>query len=98
MIGRSVLLSLLCIALLLSRPAETAPIRVLLLQNLTAFTISVPPEYSVLTQPAGLMPAESNQRRVFQVQASTRALRLPEQGLEVDEVRLVPRTKEAVIY
>jgi stage II sporulation protein D len=79
-------------------PAETAPIRVLLLQNLPTFAISVPPDYAILTQPAGLLAAESSQRRAFQVRASARGLRLPEQGLDVDEVRLVPRTKEAVIY
>jgi stage II sporulation protein D len=35
---------------------------------------------------------------VFQAQASTRNIRIPEHGIELDELRLVPRTKDAVIY
>jgi stage II sporulation protein D len=69
-----------------------------LLQNLPTFSLSVPPDYAILTQPAGLLPAEANHWRLFQAQASPRNIRLPEPGIEVDEIHLVPRTKDAVIY
>src|SRR5262245_20535870 len=98
MVGRAHILSLLLIALSLPRPAETAPIRVLLLQNVSTLTVSVPPEYSILTQPAGILPADAHQRRALQVQAGTRSLRLPDYRIEVDEIRLVPRTRDTVIY
>jgi stage II sporulation protein D len=71
---------------------------VLLLQNVPTFSISVPPDYTILTQPAGLLPADVKHWRVFQAQASTRNIRIPEHGIEVEELRLVPRAKDAVIY
>src|SRR6266850_8591433 len=98
MIGRSLILGILSFVLSILTPAGAAPIRVLLLQNLPTFSISVPPDYTILTQPAGLLPADVNHWRVFQAQASTRNIRIPEPGIEVDELRLVPRTKDAVIY
>jgi stage II sporulation protein D len=73
-------------------------IRVLLLQNLSTFPLSVPPDYSILTQPADLVPADADHWRTFQAQASTRNIRIPELGVEVEELRLAPRTKAAVIY
>jgi stage II sporulation protein D len=69
-----------------------------LLQNLPHFSLSVPPDYRILTQPAGLLPADANHGRLFQAQASTKNIRLPEHGIEVDEIHLEPRTKDAVIY
>jgi stage II sporulation protein D len=69
-----------------------------LLQNLPTFSLSVPPDYTILTQPAGLLPADANHWRMFQAQASSRNIRLSEPGIEVDEIHLVPRTKAAVIY
>jgi stage II sporulation protein D len=71
---------------------------VLLEQNLQTFSLAVPTEYAILTQPPGLLPAEANHWRTFQAQASTQHIRLVEVGLEVSEIRLVPRTTEAVIY
>jgi stage II sporulation protein D len=79
-------------------PAGAAPIRVLLLQNLPAFSLSVPPDYAILTQPAGILPPEANHWRMFQAQAGSKNIRIPEHGIEVDEIRLAPRTKEAVIH
>src|SRR5215475_2697454 len=98
MLGRSLILGILSFVLSLPRPAGAAPIRVLLLQNLPTFSISVPPDYTILTQPAGLFPADVNHWRAVQAQASTRNIRIPEHGIEVDALRLVPRTKDAVIY
>jgi stage II sporulation protein D len=98
MLGRSLILGILSFVLSIPTLAGAAPIRVLLLQNLPTFSISVPPDYALLTQPAGLLPADVNHWRVFQAQASTRNIRIPEHGLEVEELRLVPRTKDAVIY
>lgn len=97
-VGRSLILGILSFVLSILTPAGAAPIRVLLLQNLPTFSISVPPDYTILTQPAGLLPADVNHWRVFQAQASTRNIRIPEHGIEVDALRLVPRTKDAVIY
>jgi stage II sporulation protein D len=79
-------------------PSAAAPIRVLLWQNLPTFSFAVPAEYTVHTQPAGLLPAEANHWRTFQVQASSKTIRIPEAGVEVEEIRLVPRSHEAVIY
>jgi stage II sporulation protein D len=98
MVGRSFILGTVWFALSFPMPAGAAPIRVLLLQNLPTFALSVPPDYTMLTQPAGLLPADANHWRMFQAQASTRNIRIPEAGIEVDEVHLVPRTKDAVIY
>jgi stage II sporulation protein D len=78
--------------------AATLSIRVLLLQNLSTFSLSVPPDYAILTQPAGLLAANADHWRTFQAQASSRNIRLPELGVEVEELRISPRTKEAVIY
>jgi stage II sporulation protein D len=101
---------LVCSVLLLSMPcmlsialptpihAGAVSIRVLLLQNLATFTLSVPPDYAVLAQPAGLLPVEADNWRTFQARASSGKIRIPELGVEVDELRLAPRTKDAVIY
>ena len=97
-VGRSFILSSLWLALSVPTLAGAAPIRVLLLQNLPTFAVSISPDYTILTQPASLLPADANHWRMFQAQASTRNIRIPEHGIEVDEIRLVPRTKDAVIY
>jgi stage II sporulation protein D len=97
-VGRSFILSSLWLALSIPTLAGAAPIRVLLLQNLPTFSLSVPPDYTILTQPAGLLPADAKHWRLFQAQAGTRNIRIPEQGIEVDEIHLEPRTKDAVIY
>jgi stage II sporulation protein D len=89
---------LLWLSLSSPTPAGAAPIRVLLLQHLPTFTLSVPPDFTVLTQPAGLLPATSNHWRTFQAQASMKSIRIPESGIEADEIHLVPRTNDAVIY
>jgi stage II sporulation protein D len=98
MVGRSFILGTVWFALSFPMPAGAAPIRVLLLQNLPTFALSVPPDYTMLTQPAGLLPADANHWRMFQAQANTRNIRILEPGIEVDEIQLVPRTKDAVIY
>ena len=97
-VGRAFILGILWLAWSNPTPAVAAPIRVLLLQNLPTFSLSVPPDYTILTQPAGLLPADANHWRMFQAQASSRNIRLSEPGIEVDEIHLVPRTKAAVIY
>jgi stage II sporulation protein D len=78
--------------------AGSALMRVLLLQNLATFALSVPPDYSILTQPAGLLSADAERWRTLQVQATSGNIRLPEQGVAVEELRIAPRTREAVIY
>lgn len=97
-VGRSCIVGLAWLILSIPVPVGAAPIRVLLWQNLPTFSLSIPADYTVLTQPAGLLPSEANHWRTFQAQANTRNIRIPEAGIEVDEVHLVPRTKEAVIY
>jgi stage II sporulation protein D len=98
MVGRALILGVLASVLLTPTPAAAVTIRVLLLQDLPSLSLSVPPDYTMLTQPAGLLPAEADHWRMFQIQPSARHIRIPEHGLEVDEVRLVPRSKDAVIY
>jgi stage II sporulation protein D len=98
MVGRALLGILLSTVLPMPAPAEAVPIRVLLLQNLSTFTLSVPPDYTILTRPAGLLPTEASHWQIFQAQASAKGIRIPEHGLEVDEIRLVPRSSDAVIY
>ena len=98
MVGHRFVLGLLWFAVSMTTPAVAAPIRVLLLQNVSTFALSVPANYTILTQPAGLLPADANHWRLFQAQASTRNIRLLESGIEVDEIRLEPRTNDAVIY
>jgi stage II sporulation protein D (peptidoglycan lytic transglycosylase) len=78
--------------------AGAVAIRVLLLQNLSTVSLSVPPNYSVLTQPTGVIPADADYWRTLQVQANTRNIRIPGLGVEVEELRLVPRLKDGVIY
>jgi len=94
----SLMLGFLSISISAPAPAGAVSIRVLLLQNLSTFPLSVPPNYSIFTQPAGLLPADANNWRTFQVQASSRNIRIPARGLEVVELHLVPRAAEAVIY
>src|SRR4030095_17115004 len=96
MLGRSLILGILSFVLSIPTPAGAAPIRALLLQNLPTFSISVPPDYTILTQPSGLLPADVNHWRVFQAQASTRNIRLPDHGIELDELRLLPRNSDTV--
>jgi stage II sporulation protein D len=78
--------------------AGAAAIRVLLLQNLSTFQLSVPPNYLVHTQPLGVLPAEADNWRTLQLEAHSRNIRLPRLGFEVEELRLAPRTQDAVIY
>ena len=98
MLGRALMLGVLAIVLPMPTPAQAVTIRVLLLQDLPAFSLSVPPGYTILTQPAGLLPTEANHWRVFQAQSGARHIRIAEHGIEVDELRLVPPTKGSVIY
>jgi stage II sporulation protein D len=88
------------LAIIASTPADAGAmsIRVLLFQHLPSFTLSVPPDYSILTQPTGLLPADADGWRSFQVQATPRSLRIVGFDVEGEELRLVPRTKMSVIY
>ena len=97
--SRSLLLMLGVLLLFCSALAHAGAvvIRVLLLQNLSTFSLSVPPNYSILTQPTGVIPADADHWRTLQVQASTRNIRIPGLGVEVEELRLVPRLKDGVI-
>src|SRR5262245_27570640 len=97
-VARLLILCGLWLALSIPALARAAPIRVLLLQNLPHFSLSVPPDYTILTQPAGLLHADANHWRLFQAQASTKNIRLPEHGIEVEAIHLEPRTQDAVIY
>jgi stage II sporulation protein D (peptidoglycan lytic transglycosylase) len=95
-----------CLALLLgvlltlqcsSTPADAAPIRVLLLQDLSTFSLTVPPNYVIRTQPPDRLPAEAGDWRTFQLEARTKSIRIAELDSEVKELHLVPRTPDAVI-
>jgi stage II sporulation protein D (peptidoglycan lytic transglycosylase) len=97
-VGRLLVLGIVSIAWSMPTLAGAVPIRVLLLQNLPTFSFPVPPNYTILTQPAGLLPAEANHWRMFQAQAGSRNIRLLEHGIQLDELRLAPRTKDAVIH
>jgi stage II sporulation protein D len=94
----ALLFGILLILLLSPMPARAAAIRVLLLQNLSTLPLSVPPNYLVRTQPPDLLPAEAENWRTFQLEAKARNIRIPGLGFEVEELRLVPRTQDAVIY
>jgi stage II sporulation protein D len=78
--------------------AASVSVRVLLFQSLPTFTLSVPPDYTIITRPDGLLPGDADGWRTFQVQATPRNLRIPELGVEGEELRLAPRTKMSVIY
>src|SRR5262245_65853823 len=84
-VARLLILCGLWLALSIPALARAAPIRVLLLQNLPHFSLSVPPDYTILTQPAGLMHADANHWRLFQTTASTQNIRLPVYTTAVDE-------------
>jgi stage II sporulation protein D len=94
----ALLLGIISIALLSPMHARAATLRVLLLQNLSTFPLSVPPHYLVRTQPPDLLPAEAGNWRTFQLEAKARNIRISGLGFEVEELRLVPRTQDAVIY
>jgi stage II sporulation protein D len=96
--GRALLFGILATVLSLPIPAESASIRVLLLQNLPTFALSVPPDYAIHTQPAGLLPTEAGHWRTFQAQASAKNIRIAAHDIEVDELHLVPRSYDAVIH
>src|SRR5687767_3979490 len=73
--------------------AGSPPIRVLLFQHLPSFTLSVPPDYSIVTEPAGLLPADADGWRTFHVQATPRNFRISGLNVEGAELHLAPRTK-----
>jgi stage II sporulation protein D len=92
------MLGFLSMALSTPTQAEAVSIRVLLLQNLATLPLSVPPNYAILTEPAGLLRADADSWRTFQAQATFRKIRLPELGIEVEGLRLAPRAKDTAIY
>jgi stage II sporulation protein D (peptidoglycan lytic transglycosylase) len=73
-------------------------IRVLLFQRLPSFTLSVPPDYSIVTQPTGLLPANADGWRTLHVQATPKNFHISGLDVEGEELRLVPRTKTSLIY
>jgi len=94
----AVLLGILSLLSLPRASSEAAPIRVLLLQNLATFQLSVPPNYLVRTQPPDLIRAEADDWRMLQLESRGRNVRVTSPGVEVQEIRLVPRRPDAVIY
>lgn len=95
-------LSLILVTLFNATPqptwASAVSVRVLLLQNLPSFTLSIPPDYIVTTQPTGLLPAKADGWRTIQVRAVAGGLRIPGLDIEGDELRLIPHSKTALIY
>lgn len=91
------LLGILSIFSWSATPAGASPIRVLLLQHLPTLSLSVPPNYIVRTQPPGLLPAQADDWRTFQLEAKAEHIRISRLDFEVEELRLVPRTQDAVI-
>ncbi|MBI3329422.1 MAG: SpoIID/LytB domain-containing protein [Nitrospinae bacterium] len=78
--------------------AATVPMRVLLLQNISTLHVDVPPEYTILTDPAGLLAPEADGWRALHLHASRNRIRLHSPGIELNDVRLKPRTRDAVIF
>lgn len=78
--------------------ARPTPLRVLLLANLSTFQVSIPPQYSLLTHPARQLAAESDRWRTLQLQASRGRISVSHPKLEVSEVRIMPLTKDALIF
>ena len=92
------LLQILWIASSPPAHARSIPIRVLLLQNLSTFQVSVPPHYTIRTRPADLLPAEAERWRTLYVEASGGQIRLSGASREAEELDLLPRASEAVIF
>jgi stage II sporulation protein D len=74
------------------------PIRVLLSQNLAAVQLSVPPSYTVHTHPSTPLAVAADGWRALQVQATPRSMRLVAPAVEIQELRLIPQGREAVIF
>ncbi len=98
MVRVTLLLGSLLVAIVPPTHAGSVSIRVLLLQELATFPLSVPPDYSIVTQPVGLLPAEADRWRTIQLQAHAGNIRIHGLGVELEELRITPRTREAVIY
>lgn len=78
--------------------ARPTPLRVLLLANLSTFQVSIPPQYRLLTHPASQLAAESDRWRTLQLQASRGRISVSHLKPEVSEVRIMPLTKDALIF
>jgi stage II sporulation protein D len=78
--------------------AQALPIRVLLLQNLSTFQVSVPPEYMILTHPAAPPAVDHQGWRTLQAAAQRGQIHLANLGVAVEAVQIVPRSPAAVIY
>jgi stage II sporulation protein D (peptidoglycan lytic transglycosylase) len=78
--------------------AQTVPIRVLLLQNLSTFQVSVPPEYTILTRPASPPTVDHQGWRTLHAAAQRGQIHLSNLGIAVEAVQIVPRRPAAVIY
>jgi stage II sporulation protein D len=98
MVRVTLLLGILLVAPATPTHAAAGSIRVLLLQDLASLPLSVPPDYSILTQPVGLLAADDDRWRTLQLQVNSGNIRIRGLGLEVEELRLAPRSREAVIY
>src|ERR687888_667083 len=88
------LLQILWIASSAPAHAGSIPIRVLLLQNLSTFQVSVPPHYTIRTRPADLLPAEAERWRTLYVEASGGQIRLSGASREAEELDLPPPASE----
>jgi stage II sporulation protein D len=78
--------------------AQAVSIRVLLLQNLATFYVSVPPDYTILTRPAGPSWADQAGWRSLQIAMQRGRMHLADLGMAVETVHIVPRSPDAVIY
>jgi stage II sporulation protein D len=78
---------------------DSMPLRVLLFQNLTTFHLSIPPDYTLHTRPAheSLIATEDTNWRTLVIQAGPRSIHIPSLGVEVEELRSLPRSQAGLI-
>lgn len=78
--------------------AASVPMRVLLISRISTVHISVPPYYTVFTNPAGRLPTQSDGWRTLQLHARRNLIRVHNTGIEIHEVQLKALTKDAVLF
>jgi stage II sporulation protein D len=83
----------------LPTPVASVPIRVLLFQNLATFPLSIPPSYTLQSYPDRDMTvlATANGWRSLVLRAGPTHVQMPGLGLEVEELRVLPRDQAGVI-
>lgn len=99
---RHLLLLLGMLGLVPAMPATagSVPLRVLLFQNLASFQLFIPPSYELHSRPErpiAVSEATDGWRSLL-LQAGPTYVVIPSLGLEVEELQVLPRRQEGVIY